>query len=232
MEPQDLVAFHGIVELLSWQISSAHGSKIKLGLESRAELDHFDSATRRRRNRAGQAYQLMLADAETGSQVNTTAGRYIKPVPMDCWLWGASWSHTGGASIAIYVSEDDVTWWQSRTARDQTGMGEQFIATLVELHEDGRPVNQRKADRVLQVEETMRGGPISRNAAMLLHDPDFQQYLHVVSGDPIDGFGGADKTFKRLVGIQTKKILDHDEGCAARYHALRSEFHRHQGVPF
>lgn len=136
---EDHVAFHEIVTLLGWRDSSNMGPKVTFGLTSRASLEHFDKATRRRGKRAGQRYQASLAPVVT-SEVRAA---------LELWFAGANWAHQDGARVVFTVDTDGLDTFKYLTTKDSNhGTPSVLWLTLVQVDEDETAVNQRQADNV------------------------------------------------------------------------------------
>ena len=195
----DLVAFHGPVIYLRWTLKSHSDPKIIFSLEDRESLEHFDSATRRRGKKAGQRYRCIWADSDANP----------KEGPDEAWLWGASWSHVSGATIALAFTFDDwlehVRGWLD---------GTRYYLTLVEIQEGETPVDQVKAARLV-------GGALSRNAAMLCQDDEFKRFSTLM------GFDDPAIYMRRACGIDTRAMLDHDPLAASKFQEVKAAFFRY-----
>lgn len=210
-----LVAFEGMVTLTKWEDSSTSGPKIRLGLLDRDALAPFEKTTKRRGKKSGQRYFISLGDRH---------GELIAGNPDECFLCGAQWNHSSGASITLAFTSID--WWkQFRTADD--GEGEAFHITMVEIQSDETPVDQAAQDAVEQAGKK-KGGPKSRFVAQRNQTEDFQMFVGYRTDMPQDrwqlvGADTCDRWVKQMCGIESKIQLDHEPEAWRRYETLISK---------
>jgi hypothetical protein len=185
------VAFEGYVELRAWIETSSNGFKVQLTLPSREDLEYFDGVMARRKGVGGHRYKIIAtSDDAFGTRV------------MDCQFWGRGWSETKGTHIALHFIDNDVTFWKSLKTRDQGDSeipGERFYVVLMEYADDDTIVNQSLlqklsaraeagleqgtlADARERAEDAgadmPKGGPRSQNAAKLLKEQGFLDWLN------------------------------------------------------
>lgn len=199
------LAFHGPVRIYSWSETSSQGFKVKVELlEGRDSLSHFETATKRRKKRAGQRYHCSWQNKE---------GNMLENVPSELMFCGANWSHQGGAIVTFFIADQDdmekVRLWSTVDVDGEHAV--QMFLGLVELDDDDAPINQRKAGLV-EWAEGLVGGPNSKRAARLCQDPDFQRFVGYRKR--MDGpatFEQCDDWIKRMCAIHTKKLLDYED---------------------
>ena len=84
-------------------------------------------------------------------------------------LAGWSDSHTGGPKVTFWLqSGDDLEVFKGLTARKGNTAGHRFMAVLVEIGDDEQPV---------QEPEKPKGGPLSKEAALLCQNVAFRHWL-------------------------------------------------------
>lgn len=200
-----IIAFHELVTVKSWTDSSTRGPSIKVNLATRDSLAIFDKVTKRAGKRAGQRY----------ASVWTTEDGEEPIANLDLWFAGANWSHQDGASVKFSVMDLDAF-------RDGTlpmDDGEEPIAywlTLVQIDEDEKPIDQKKAERV---EEGMKGGPKSKRVAMLTQQRDFQAYVTYRTNEKCETAEAADQWIKAQCGVESKREFDHNADAWSMFEA-------------
>lgn len=238
------VAFHDVVTLLGWSESSGQGARVKFALPGREALEHFDTATRRRKRRAGQRYYAVLGSVDNPPLTIAT---------INLWFAGANWAHQDGARVVFAVEADDLEAFRDMHARDQGAQAEAsvFWLTLVQIDDDEQPIDQDKAARVedyryaagdlrdaeadahpqrlpedVRAADKLKGGPRSKNVAQLCYDDEFQWFVSEREDrDEKSTFTEADAYVKRVVGIASKVELDHDDTAWQRFiDAVRRPF--------
>lgn len=214
--PQRLVAFEGLVEFAKWSESSGGGRRLWFKLPNREALAHFDKATKRRGGKGGQRYRVFVADED---------GVLLEGFSEEAWFIGATWSHTSGASITLEVLEFRGFHLMPTTDGSAVGKGSLLFLTLVELDDQEQSVDQEQADRADELEERMKGGANSKQAAILFQADDFRRFVAIrlygqagaVGERRLATFAQADEWAKRVAGFTSKAQLDHDPAAAERY---------------
>jgi hypothetical protein len=204
------IAFDGVVELLAWSESSGQGCTVKLGLVDREALQHFDAATKRSRARAGQRYRA-----------EWIANGARQDMPGELMFCGANWSHQAGASTKFWIAIEDFDLIRSRTTRDQRALGgDQFRLTLRQLYDD-----ETEADQAQIEMQELIGGPISKNAARLCQDLDFQVYAGLAMHSPVRiNADMAAEYVRQECRIQSRALLDHLPEAARRFEEVKSKY--------
>lgn len=212
-EAARLVAFEGQVRLAKWSDSSSGGPKVTFSLLDRDALMPFEKATKRRGKRSGQRYLLILADSN---------GEPMPDAPEDCFLLGAQWTHTAGASVTFTF--ESVEYWRRFTSGDQGSDGAQFHLTLVEIQCDETPVDQVSQD-TLEKATKRKGGPRSKHVAQRCQALDFRTFVGKRIELPPDRWemttaDMADKWVKQMCGVASKVDFDYDPDAWMRYEKL------------
>jgi len=211
-EAARLVAFEGQVTLAKWADSSSSGPKVTFSLLDRDALAPFEKATKRRGKRAGQRYLVILA---------TSLGEPMPEAPDECFLMGAQWTHTAGASVTFTF--ESVDYWRRFTSGDQ-GEGTKFHITLVEIQSDETPVDQVSQD-VFEKATKRKGGPRSKFVAQRNQAKDFQTYVGKRTEMPEDrwhlvGADTCDRWVKQMCGVESKIDFDYELAAWERYEKL------------
>ncbi len=241
---EEHAAFHEMVTLLSWQSTSRAGYKFKLGLPSRAELAHFDQATRRSGKRAGQRYVATLTETEEAT--------LLPPTTMRLWFSGANWAHQEGARVTFTTDEEGFEAIRAYNPKDSNlGTPAVFWLTLVQVDEDELPINQVAQTR-LEVAlgdagpagpvnepgvvsgvplappepDKPKGGPRSKQVAMTCQETEFQYYVGEQEGYDKATFAQADAYVKRIVGFTSKVELDQGDRGDAIWQAFITKIRR------
>lgn len=199
------IVFEGAVELLHWEDTSQWGFKIKLRLESRAELDHFDKTMKRSKKRGGQRYHCIFYEGIDGQ--------------AEAQFCGRGWAETQGAHIALHIPDLDAQlWFRGYKTRDQGEKeiaGQQFSLILMEIDDNEQIIDQTGREKV----EIQLGGPKSKAVARLIRDRDFNEWLRGKSVWAIQVPAGADdnvidRFVKKICGIKSKVEFDHGNTTA------------------
>lgn len=236
------VCFHEPVVLFGWSESSSAGCKVSFKLQSRESLEHFDKATRRRRGRAGQRYHAALStiDAEPqpialdefwfmganwahqdGARVSFSVVS-LEPYhdletsdqkagkPLECWL------------TLIEIGDDE-----RPVDQDKADLLEQDAARATVLVSGEIDTKPMVAEAVAAVDAAAaaelakpKGGPHSKNVAMLCQDDEFRWWIaEQIDAPEKPSEEQADAWVKQVVGIQSKVELDHDPEALKRFQA-------------
>lgn len=215
---EDHIAYEGQVELLHWQDTSGHGFKIQLGLSDRGQLDYFDGVMSMRKSRGGQRYHVITPERQFEAQ-----------------FCGRGWAETKGAHIALHIGElDTIQWLRMQTAKDQLEKeesGELWHLIMMELDDDHTIINQARRALVHGVVDPVpKGGPRSKNVAMLLQDRDFAMWFDHRSiynpGRRDLTFDERDRRVKQILDIDSKVQLDCDDNADELWHLFTVNIHR------
>lgn len=202
-----LVAFHELVTVKAWTDSSSRGPTIKVGLGSRDSLTIFETVTRRAKKRAGQRFAAIWQD-------EALSRKYT----MDLWFAGANWAHQDGASVKFSILSDDLETFQQDwklPLANNDGHPIFYWLTLVQIDDDEKPIDQKKAELMDATEPKPKGGPKSKRVAILTQQPDFQQYVYFRKREPAgpDPMGDADRWVKETCNVTSKVEFDHNEAA-------------------
>jgi hypothetical protein len=212
------IAYTGLVRLLHWEQTSNMGTRIKLGLIGREELEHFDRVTKRSKKHAGQRYYAVWCNTE---------GEAIEGMPDELWFYGAAWSHNQGASVQFSLHDEDFDKIKPHPTFDGAAQGKAWVLSLIELDGEDRPIDQAQREFAeAAAVATPTGGPVSKSAGILCQAPDFKRFLQVKAQRPIVTDEDAATAVRQLTGVESRAWLDHDPDARAKYDALKSEFIR------
>lgn len=221
---EDHIAYEGTVELLSWQDTSNWGFKIRLGLMDRGQLDYFEGVMNMRKSRGGQRYHCILMDE----------GEILRQ--FEAQFCGRGWSEGKGAHIALHIGElETISFFRQETTRDQGETetpGSNYDIMMMELGDDETIVNQAKRARAAGVVDPQpKGGPRSKAVAMMLQDPDFQEWVDRRSiyaqgieyrRSPLQ----LDELVKKIVRIESKREFDDSDVGEELWLRWETNFHR------
>ena len=114
---------------------------------------------------------------------------------------------------------EQLAFFRSLISKKGGRAGQRFYMTLVELGDDERPVDQAKRR---QMEEATKGGALSKHAARLCRDSEFQRWIAEAEGmdcaDVDERF--AAEWVRGTCEVDTRAKLDHDARAAQRYENL------------
>lgn len=197
------VAAFAQVALHNAESSHTAGYKVTFRLLDETEYEQFSGITKRRKGKAGGRYRVFLL------AVDEKLCRKI-----DALFIGWTMSNTAGGRIKFeLVSPDDFQFFRDLPP------GSEWSATLVELDDEEKPVDQQARERV----ETVKGGPKSQRAGAMCADSDFQRFV----GRQIAGYDSP--TIKRATPdqcadfirtkcrIASRAELDHDPAAWERF---------------
>lgn len=192
---KDELAAAADVVLHNVEQSTRGGMKLILKLKDVAELKDFENITRYRNGHAGGIYRMILMGKDWGWS-------------GDVMFLGWSASHTGGVKLRFQLGDEkDLKFLMDVPRGTECGMG------MRELDEEGGMVDERVKEKV----ESERGGPLSKRAAALCRDPDFQRWLGAHLGRPMTEAECAD-SIRETCGVQSRAMLDHDPRAAELFH--------------
>ena len=204
------IVFEGKVELLHWEDTSQWGFKIRLGLESRADLDPFDKTMKRSKKRGGQRYHCILY------------GEFNRQ--FEAQFCGRGWAETAGAHVALHVPDhQDQLWFREAKTRDQGEKevpGRGYDLMLMEIGDDEVLIDQTRREKA----EAPIGGPRSKAVAMLLQDDDFGRWVQDKSLWSHRSIYDLDALIKEVCGMKSKVELDN--GNEAAWEQWNVQFHR------
>ena len=91
-----------------------------------------------------------------------------------------------------------------------------------------------EASKKNQINEALKGGPLSKNAAMLCRDEKFQEWVGEQTEFGNWGTYGRDETGARYLildhcKIESRAELDHDKDAAERYEHLKKFYYHEVG---
>jgi len=122
-------------------------------------------------------------------------------------LAGWSESHTGGCKVTFWLpSTDDLQAFRTLTVRKGNMAGHRFMAVLVEIGDDEKPVLQ-------PVTEKQKGGPLAKLAGIFCNDAEFHKWK-----ESTYGYVDAAQCIYRVCEISSRSELDHNSDAAEKFH--------------
>jgi hypothetical protein len=119
-------------------------------------------------------------------------------------LAGWSESHTGGCKVTFWLqSTEDLEPFRALTVRKGNTAGHRFMAALVEIGDDEKPVQPTVKDFLTH--EKPKGGPLSIEAASMCRHPEFLSRWGFSSEKE------AAQAMCEFLGINSRSEIDHDE---------------------
>lgn len=138
----DNVAFQGDCELLNaaWSLDSGRTVQFRICGEAFERLHPFKQFTHRRAGRAGTIFQGAIADVKSGGVVVYRG---------DVMLAGWGDANTLGQHFTLWLDDEADRHPFAGCGRRKNGVpGDIFFLVLVEVSDDGTPINQEKRRRV------------------------------------------------------------------------------------
>jgi hypothetical protein len=144
-------------------------------------------------------------------------------------LAGWNESHQGGRKVSFFLpDEGEEHPFKKFTIAKGKRAGHRFMAVLVEIADDETPVPQEP--------EKPKGGVLSKNAARMCNVPLFQGFLREVHHNYwsqcslTTEYGResdiAAEVLRRILGVQSRSEIDHNQDAATKWHALMREYSR------
>lgn len=141
-------------------------------------------------------------------------------------LAGWSETHNGGAKVTFWLpSADELDVFRGLTVRKGNTAGHRFMAVLVEIADDGNPV-QVPPQRDVEPQRA-KGGELAKLAGILCADPEFQLWLeerYDALPATVGGTEGEERAaiiLRAVCGVKSRAKLDHDPVAAAKFHEIR-----------
>lgn len=146
-------------------------------------------------------------------------------------LAGWSESHTSGCKVTFWLSSpDDLEAFRALTVRKGNTAGHRFMAALVEIGDDERPIQPANIKNYPQkdIPEKPKGGELCRWAVLRCKEEDFFRFIRPVYRGYIGDVGPDDFDSKEdfcrhavlvLSGCElSRSELDHDLKKAENFH--------------
>ena len=135
-------------------------------------------------------------------------------------LAGWSETHTGGAKVTFWLPDADaLDTFRSMTVRKGNTAGQRFMAVLVEVGADEQPL-QPEGVRA-------KGGVLSKDAALICENSDFQRFASERSNYWSEGLTGnqnAAEYVRTWCRINSRAELDHSPTARQLFGQLMSDF--------
>ena len=217
---------------------------MKLGLASRADLTHFDKATCRRGKRAGQRYHAAFATVDIppkpleamelwfagANWAHQDGARVVFSVTHEDLEFFRECAVPAFWMTLVQVDDDEKPVNQVKlealelsdppatVLHEAAPIPDKVwdeLPDAIDSHPQRIPEDVRPTTEQI---ERVKGGPRSKNVAMLCQDDEFCWY--VSEKDDIDekaNFAQADAYVKKVCEIQSKIEFDHDEAAWLRF---------------
>ncbi len=137
-------------------------------------------------------------------------------------LAGWSESHTSGCKVTFWLSSpDELEAFRALTVRKGNTAGHRFMAALVEIGDDERPV-----EPVLDTPKPPRAqmGDACYRTVMWCQEPTFWKFLNsnhtFQSADHVTNAQEAAQLVKFICGVDSRKELDTDNEANKAWHRL------------
>jgi hypothetical protein len=135
----------------------------------------------------------------------------------------ASWSDTsnGGAKIVLWLPDSEaLDGFKALTERKGKTAGQILACMITTVDESDTQREPHETVALLKGEPVLKGGPLSKAAAMLTQNPVFQDWvmerLETFSVDKLV----ADQYIKDTCLVVSKREFDNNEKAASRFHNL------------
>lgn len=191
------VAYHELVSVYEYESHSRRGKSVVFRLPSRDDLAQFDDLDKKK---SGAIHRLVWTDI-TGHPLWSG----------DAWYKGTTWSGSRGACAKFEVDDDGLAFFSTLTTADASENPDFGYLTVVEMDEEGNPVNIQQRRR-LEKAMVVVGGR-AKKAVMLCSEKLFIRWMEKQFGE----YGDAGEWLKKVVGITSRKELDSDEMAWSRY---------------
>lgn len=132
--------------------------------------------------------------------------KYIKPTFQgEIQLAGWSDTHNGGRKVTFWLAdEDDLEPFKGLTARKGNQAGHRFMAVLVEIGDDEKPIVQPQ-------KEKLKGGELCRLAGIFCSTKEFWQWVSETNDvEYITNQNDAVIWLREKCEIESRTELDHD----------------------
>ena len=227
MDSEHYIAYHGFTHLQGASDSHRFGLRIQIRLEDEKDYKEFKSFRKHRKGKAGSGLYHCYLKSESESEWSG---------PLD--LRFINWSLTSSKGAVVTFEMDDYDEW--RHMRDNAALDEgyeveqlgriEFI--LVELDEEGKPINVKKRARLERARlkrKWGKGGPRSKHAARLCQNDRFLWWLtmqvkagELAAAEPggfTEALGPAEAAewMRKTCEIDTRAQLDHDPAALERF---------------
>lgn len=128
-------------------------------------------------------------------------------------LAGWSESHTSGCKVTFWLSSpDDLEAFRALTVRKGNTAGHRFMAALVEIGDDEKPISPDSR------ELKPKGGELARMAGVFCADPKFWAWINGVSDGYVSNESEAAAWVRRTCDIDSRAELDHNKEAADYFH--------------
>jgi hypothetical protein len=135
-------------------------------------------------------------------------------------LAGWSESHTGGCKVTFWLqSPDDLAAFRALTVRKGNIAGHRFMAALVEIGDNEKPIETAKPKETL--------GQYCSMAVSWCARPDFWEFLSTLHSQKVVSALHASEVLKELTGVISRKEYDSDESSKESFkRKIKEPYHR------
>ncbi|WP_211440964.1 hypothetical protein [Collimonas humicola] len=127
----------------------------------------------------------------------------------------ANWkeTHSGGATVTFMLADKgDLDLFRHLTVKKANMAGQRFMAVLVEINDDEKPVTQK----------------LSQQAALMCKSLGFQQFVEYKSGYQLEGTAAREKMAADFVrsfcGVESRSELDSAGRAGMLYQQLLADY--------
>lgn len=148
-----------------------------------------------------------------------------KAINLELMLAGWSETHSGGAKITFWIDSDSLEPFKHMTAKKGNTAGQRFMAALVQIGADERPMDRDKPR-----------DPLRMSAVMLCKEPAFQKFAAQREGYQClykDEAENAAVMVRHFCEVESRADLDKDDKAAQRFARLMEmyrEWRREEGL--
>ncbi len=128
-------------------------------------------------------------------------------------LAGWSESHTSGCKVTFWLSSpDELEAFRALTVRKGNTAGHRFMAALVEIGDDEKPVSLDPREAALETKIREPLGDACWRTVMWCSDPKFWDFLNqqFPSADTVTNSAEAAELVKFMCTVESRKELDSD----------------------
>jgi hypothetical protein len=148
----------------------------------------------------------------------------------------AGWrdTHNGGATVTFWLPDAaELDVFRGLTVKKGNTAGHRFMAVLVEIQDDEQPSAETDAVIVEAAQDALKGGNLSRFAARLCADIEFQDWFLEMHGQtealkkpvPVREKIAAE-IMRGICSVDSRAQLDHDARAAEMFHGIRKQWNR------
>ena len=168
----------------------------------------------------------------------------MKVIKLEAMLLRWSLTSNGGATLVLQLADaDDLEPFKSMTLKKGNVAGQRLACAIVEIGDDEKPVQDEPkvapSEPVVgtppeDVSTGLKGGELSQLAGRWCKDPAFQTWLILKfpnewplgSSSPFDPAEEAAACVRKICGVTSRAMIDHDPNAGRSFHKLiREPYH-------